>query len=259
MKLKRIIAAAYTAFFIMTMPVSAKAAVTVGILKDNAPYSTVKKGRSSGLEPAVARRIFGKSVRFRAFDRRSELASALKSRRIQAAFGATDAMDVNQDVFDVSDPYLYEPNVLFRRHDGKRKSVTKLAGKPVGMLEGGNQTYLLKSISARIRRYRTPEALDRALAGGRICAAVMSDFEYTAYLKDHPEHVRAQDPQNEDQVADLFVKIGDPAVTSAQLAVVTYRNAGLLKKINSQIAGLHDSGALQDISLKYMGKDISLE
>lgn len=85
------------------------------------------------------------SVIFKAYDTRKQLESALKKRRIQIAFGSIDAFNVNQDVFDVSEPYLYEPNVLFRRSDGKRKTIKKLANKPVGMLKDGNQTYLLKT------------------------------------------------------------------------------------------------------------------
>ncbi|WP_334117683.1 substrate-binding periplasmic protein [Ligilactobacillus sp.] len=259
MKQKKILAALLAAFFIMLFPVNADASMTVGILKDNAPYSTFYRKKARGLEPEIARKLTNDSVSFKAYDTRRKLEAALKKRQIQIAFGSIDALNVNQDVFDVSEPYLYEPNILFRRHDGKRKTLEKLANKPVGMLTDGNQTQLLKNLLLKPRYFKNIKAMDKALAEGKIHAAILSDYEYSNYLKDHPEHVKAADATNDEQTADLFVKISDPAITSSQFVAVTYKNEELLKKINSAISSMHDDGTLQELSQKYLGKDISLQ
>ena len=101
--------------------------------------------------------------------------------------------------------------------------------------------------------------MDKALADGKIYAAILSDYDYSNYLKDHPEHVKAADATNDEQTAELFVKISDPAVTSSQFVAVTYKNEKLLTKINSAIVSMHDDGTLQKLSQKYLSKDISLQ
>ena len=202
--------------------------MTVGILKDNAPYSTFYHRKARGLEPELAKKMTDDSVIFKAYDTRKQLESALKKRRIQIAFGSIDAFNVNQDVFDVSEPYLYEPNVLFRRSDGKRKTIKKLANKPVGMLKDGNQTYLLKNVLLKPRSFKNIKTMDK-------------------------------DATNDEQTAELFVKISDPAITSSQFVAVTYKNEKLLTKINSAIVSMHDDGTLQELSQKYLSKDISLQ
>jgi len=174
MKPKKILAALFAAFFIMLFPSNANASMTVGILKDNAPYSTFYHRKARGLEPELARKMTDDSVIFKAYDTRKQLESALKKRRIQIAFGSIDAFNVNQDVFDVSEPYLYEPNVLFRRSDGKKKTIKKLANKPVGMLKDGNQTYLLKNVLLKPRSFKNIKTMDKALTDGKIYAATMT-------------------------------------------------------------------------------------
>lgn len=259
MKPKKILAALFAAFFIMLFPSNANASMTVGILKDNAPYSTFYHRKARGLEPELSRKMTDDSIIFKAYDTRKQLESALKKRRIQIAFGSIDAFNVNQDVFDVSEPYLYEPNVLFRRSDGKKKTIKKLANKPVGMLKDGNQTYLLKNVLLKPRYFKNIKAMDKALADGKIYAAILSDYDYSNYLKDHPEHVKAADATNDEQTAELFVKISDPAITSSQFVAVTYKNEKLLTKINNAIVSMHDDGTLQELSQKYLSKDISLQ
>lgn len=259
MKPKKILAALFAAFFIMLFPGNANASMTVGILKDSTPYSTFYHRKARGLEPELARKMTDDSVIFKAYDTRKQLESALKKRRIQIAFGSIDAFNVNQDVFDVSEPYLYEPNVLFRRSDGKKKTIKKLANKPVGMLEDGNQTYLLKNALLKPRYFKNIKTMDKALTDGKIYAAILSDYDYSNYLKDHPEHVKAADATNDEQTAELFVKISDPAITSSQFVAVTYKNKKLLTKINSAIVSMHDDGTLQELSQKYLSKDISLQ
>lgn len=100
----------------------------------------------------------------------------------------------------------------------------KLANKPVGMLKDGNQTYLLKNVLLKPRYFKNIKAMDKALADGKIYAAILSDYDYSNYLKDHPEHVKAADATNDEQTAELFVKISDPAITSSQFVAVTYKN-----------------------------------
>ena len=95
--------------------------------------------------------------------------------------------------------------------------------------------------------------------GGKRYAAILSDYDYSNYLKDHPEHVKAADATNDEQTAELFVKISDPAITSSQFVAVTYKNEKLLTKINSTIVSMHDDGTLQELSQKYLSKDISLQ
>lgn len=56
MKQKKILAALFAAFFIMLFPSNANASMTVGILKDNSPYSTFYHRKARGLEPELAKK-----------------------------------------------------------------------------------------------------------------------------------------------------------------------------------------------------------
>ena len=70
MKQKKILAALFAAFFIMLFPSNANASMTVGILKDNAPYSTFYHRKARGLEPELAKKMTDDSVIFKAYDTR---------------------------------------------------------------------------------------------------------------------------------------------------------------------------------------------
>lgn len=95
-------------------------------LERQRPLQHLLPSKSPWTGAGTCKKMTDDSVIFKAYDTRKQLESALKKRRIQIAFGSIDAFNVNQDVFDVSEPYLYEPNVLFRRSDGKRKTIKSL-------------------------------------------------------------------------------------------------------------------------------------
>lgn len=248
-------------FFILlffTPSISAVNVLKVGVLKDDAPLSSAySNNQAHGANVAVAAQLakdLDQKAKIVPCKNKKQQLKQLRNGKIDIALGSFSPQTAN---YKLSTPIFYVENILFRRADGTKKSVQKLADHKVGMLKNGTQSSLLKELQLKRKRYSSISAMVTALQNKKIKAAILTGPEYTSYLQKHPEYTQAKDHTDQQQTQQVLKRIKDSQITAQEVSVATYHSKKLAKKINKDLKKMSKDGRLNKISLKYFGKDIT--
>lgn len=244
------------AFFIPLHVHAQQPVLKVGIIQ-HAPSTYDQQVHAANV--AVAHELGKKTnhkVKIITVTNQKQLKNKLKDGKVDAALSYFPQK--KQDYLS-SAPVFYVNNVLFRRTDGKQSSLHKLANKKIGLLTTGPQTSLLKDLQLKSYRYRSIAKLITALKKKKIQAAILTGPQYSSYLQKHPELVQAHDHTDLDQKAQVLKRISDPQVTGQTIRVLTYKKGKLAHQLNSALTSLRQTGQLNKISVKYFGKNLTLE
>ncbi len=233
----------------------AQGSFRMGVVHDTAHSNPVRKAAT-----AVVKQITDKTspkIKLISFKNTTTLKEHLKDGQIDLALIAFTKKQNNGRNFRTTQPFFYPANILFRRADGHRNSVEKLADQKVGLLSSANQGPLLRGLQLKSRRYSSIGKIVTALKTKKISAAILTEEKYTTYLQTHPELVQARDHSDSKQTGQILKRINDPLITSQNICGLTYKDSKLVRQINDQLSNLQKTGRLTKISLKYFGKDIS--
>lgn len=241
---------------------AANSPLKIGVVSNNAPLSSkTAKHEFTGANVAVAKQLaqqFKRPIKLVAVNDQAELKTQLRHGQLDLGLGYFPATK-KQHSWHTTQPVFYLDNVLFRRTDGKQKSLVKLAGKKVGKLTTGPQTTLLKKLGLKAKNYPSSTALFDALQKKQIRAAILTDPQYSNYLQQHPELVQAKDHTDPNQKKQVIKRINDPQITGQTVRVLTYGHRRLNRQAAQALAQLKQSGKLNDISRHFFGKDLTLE
>lgn len=241
--------------------VHAQTVLKVGVLKTNKPYSSYSQHKYTGLDVSLAKKLgteLNRSVKIIAVKNHKQLFSKLRTHKIDIALGSSDTSIVPSE-FSKTNSYLYPGNILFIRHDSKYKTITKLANHNVGMLKDNNQASLLTSLQMHPKKYKNMTSLLTALNKGKVKAAILSDYQYSKLLVDQPELVKANDPTNKSEVAQVLNRISDSQITSQQLVASVYHNKKLLQQLNTALQNLKSDGTISTLSERFLRQDWSYQ
>lgn len=249
------------AIVFITPTILADDTLKVGILESDAPLSSRNKSnKMHGANVAVAKEIaidLHKEVQFVPAESNKQLQQKLKNGTIDLALGTLCKNKRSTKDFQSSAPFLYVENILFRRSDSKKKSTKKLADQKVGILKNGSQTQIFKQLHFKRHPYSSISQLMDAVENKRVKAAILTGPQYTAYLKKHPELVAAKDKTDKKQKQQVLKRIKDPQITAQNIQATTYHDQKLNKKVTDSLEEMAKDGRLNQISVKYFGKDIT--
>lgn len=249
------------AIVFITPSILADDTLKVGVLESDAPLSSRNKSnKMHGANVAVAQEIatdLHKEVQLVPAKSNKQLQQKLKNGTIDLALGTLFKNKRSTKNFQSSDPFLYVENILFRRSDSKKKSVKKLTDQKVGILKTGSQTQIFKQLHFKKHQYSSISQLMDAVENKQVKAAILTGPQYTAYLKKHPELVSAKDKTDKKQKQQVLKRIKDPQITAQNIQATTYHDQKLNKKVTDSLKKMTKDGRLNQISVKYFGKDIT--
>ena len=261
-KFPLLLLSAFLGLFLLNFPlhtIHAESTLTMGILTNDQPYSVQKNGKWQGFSVKLAQKLAtesNKKITFKAYSSTEKLTTALKSGKVDFILG--DKANFST-AFKSTESFLYPKNVLFTRTDAKAKSLEKLAGKKVGLLQTGQQTALLKQLGLKPVSFATTAELMDALANKKISAAILNEDTYQAYLKEHPELIKPAADATSDQKAAVLHKISDPSILAQSLSLITYKQPKVQKLLTTSLTELQDSSQLTTLSQKYFGQDLTIK
>lgn len=249
------------AIVFITPTILADDTLKVGVLENDAPLSSRNKSNKMyGANVAVAQEIatdLHKEVQLVPAKSNKQLQQKLKNGTIDLALGTLFKNKRSTKDFQSSDPFLYVENILFRRSDSKKKSVKKLTDQKIGILKTGSQTQIFKQLHFKKHQYSSIPQLMDAVENKQIKAAILTSPQYTAYLKKYPELVSAKDKTDKKQKQQVLKRIKDPQITAQNIQATTYHDQKLNKKVTDSLEEMAKDGRLNQISVKYFGKDIT--
>ena len=258
-----IIIAAFAGIFILCSCGRQQAApktLTIGTVMDNSPYCTGQPGQLAGydikLGTAIAKKA-GMKPKFVTYRTNADILAGLRHRKVMVALGATDLINLPDGKYSTSTPYLYPTNVLFTTNANKHSTVAGMTGCTVGMLKNGNQATLLRRLVFRPKQYSSMNALISAINHGQIQAGIVTNFQYTNYLKDHPDLIQPANPASSTERGRVLKQIKGNGIYAQQLVAVTYHHKQLTKTVNQAIDDLRNDGTLAKLSQQFFQRDMS--
>lgn len=252
----------FVGFFFVHHIHAANSPLKVGVVSNDAPLSSkTSSHKPTGANVVVAKKLaqkLNRSVQIVTVKNQTELKSQLRQGQVDLGLGYFSPTK-KQYSWQTSQPIFYLDNVLFRRADGKQKSLVKLTGKKVGKLTTGPQAAILKKLALKEKNYASPDTLVAALKKKQIRAAVLTGPQYATYLQQHPEFVQAKDHTDPRQTKQVLKRISDPQLTGQTVRVVSYDHRRLTRQVSRALKQLKQSGELNQISRRFFGKDLTLE
>lgn len=244
-------------FFLSPKQVQASAPLTLGILKNDAPY-TRNNGNFSFYREMTQRlqSELDQKIKIKTYTSAKQLDTALKNKQIQLALSDRSLFTTSMTV---SSTVLYPRNVLFTLNDSKVKSLENLEHKKVGVVSPGVQTALLQDIGLKVTAYPNIMALVKALDDKQIQAAVLDNNRYQYFLATRPQRQKETSQTDKKLLARQFKQIKAPELTSEQIVFATYHNKKLADRIEDVISELRETGQLSSLSQKYFTQDLSLK
>ena len=148
--------------------------------------------------------------------------------------------------FDFSKPYIYIHEVLITRKDNDTlKSFKDLKGQKVAQVLGSNLGKKAEQYGGTLVGVDGfPQSVDLVLAG-RAVGTVNTDVVLAEYMKENP---------------DTLLKTVDKVEKSVTCGIpVKKGNEDLMKAIDQALDELRKDGTLTKISMKYFGKDVTVD
>ncbi|MFK5676116.1 MULTISPECIES: transporter substrate-binding domain-containing protein [unclassified Ligilactobacillus] len=234
--------------------------LTIGTVMNNSPYCAGQPGQLTGydikLGTAIAQKT-GMKPKFITYQTDEDLLAGLRHGKVMVALGATDLINLPDGKYSTSSPYLYPTNVLFTTTANKHSTVTGMTGCAVGMLKNGNQATLLRRLVFRPKQYQSMNALISAINRGQVQAGIVTNFQYTNYLKDHPSLVQPMNPANTTERGKVLKQIKGNGIYAQQLVAVTYHHKQVTQTVNRAIDDLRNEGTLAKLSQQFFQRDMS--
>jgi putative amino-acid transport system substrate-binding protein len=248
MTLKKLIPLALLSLF-AAAPASAET-IRVGMSGGYFPFTFVEKDKLQGFEVdfmnALAKET-GDQVEFVTMSF-SGLVGALESSRIDTISNQLTITPERQAKFAFSQPYVYDGAqvVVKKGNEDKIKGVEDLKGKTVAVNLGSNFEQLLRALpyasEINIKTYDKNIEQDTAL--GRVDAFVMDRVSATQVIKEK----------------NLPLALAGKPFSEIQNAL-PFRNdekgKALRDKLDKAIAKLRENGTLSQISVKWLGADVT--
>lgn len=243
-------------FFLSPIQVYASSSLTLGILKNDAPYTISNGNRSFYRELTQKLQTdLDKKIKIKTYSSAKQLNTALKNKQLQLALSDQSLFTPQMTTSSV---VLYPRNVLFTRNDSKFKELEKLEHKKVGVVSPGVQRALLQGIGLKVTAYPNITALVKALDDKKIQAAVLDDRRYQYFLATQPQRQKEASQLDKELLDSQFKQIKAPEITSEQIVFATYHNKKLAERIENVVSKLRETGQLSSLSQKYFSQDLSL-
>lgn len=172
--------------------------------------------------------------------------AGIDSKRYDTTFNGVEITEERSNKYDFSEPYGFiKTAIIVRKDNDTIHSFSDLKGKKTANTLASTYALLAESYGATaVGVDDLIQTLELVMAG-RVDATLNADVSFYDYIKSHPE-------------APLkIVALTDEA---SSVAIPLRKNAeteSLKLDINKAIENLRNSGKLSEISIKYLGSDIS--
>lgn len=172
--------------------------------------------------------------------------TGLDSGRYDIVANEVEVTDARKEKYDFSDPYAYVHTVVITRKDyGGIKSVSDLKGKVTANSITSTYAAIATENGATSLGVETLDGTIEMLSAGRIDATLNSDISFLDYLSHHP---------------GANAKIALVLPNPGSVAIPIRKGDGsraFREAVNEAISNLRVSGRLREISVKYLGRDLT--
>lgn len=172
------------------------------------------------------------------------LIAGLGTGRFDIVTNEVTPTDERRKTCDFTEPYTYIYNVVITTKDNDSiKSMEDLAGKSVSNTISSTHAQIAESYGAQVVAVDTFEASVEMVLQGRADATINSELVFNDYITNKPDaNLKIAAYDKEADVTAIPMKKGEDSLRQA---------------LDKAIEELRDDGTLEEISVRYFGKDIS--
>ncbi|WP_164668458.1 transporter substrate-binding domain-containing protein [Virgibacillus doumboii] len=206
------------------------------------PFSYMENGEMDGYDVAVAKAIAEKlgleAVANKA--KFSGIVTGVKQGRYDIAVASHTITEERLAQVDFSEPYYYSGPVIYTRPDSDIKSADDLEGKEISVSRGSTYVEMAKEYTDNIPQVDSDVVALQSLAKGHHDAVITDSVTGSTAIED-----------------GLEIAAVEQLGVSKQAVAVNKESDKLLEDINTALKELKESGKLEELSMEYVGADIT--